>query len=98
VAAGKPAIAEGALRRALALRDEPSLRITLADSIASQGREDDAICEYKKVVDAAAGVAGPDEQHAIEQLVSLLKKVNRPEDAKKYAKKLRRGESDSSSK
>merc|ERR1712159_804644 len=90
VAAGKPAIAEGALRRALALRDEPSVRITLADSIASQGREDDAICEYKKVIDEAAGVDGPDEQHALQQLVSLLKRVNRPEDAKKYAKKIRK--------
>jgi Tfp pilus assembly protein PilF len=88
VDAGKPGIAEGALRRALLLREDATVRIGLADAISAQGKEDDAIREYQKVVEQ--GVADDEQQmtHATEQLVSLLNQVNRPEEAKKYAKKL----------
>merc|ERR1712166_1538072 len=55
LAAGKPTIAEGALRRALMLRED----------------------ETQKT-------------HALEQLVKMLESVNRPEDAKKYKKMLRK--------
>jgi len=90
VAAGKPTVAEGALRRSLLLRDDATVRVGLADAVAAQGKHDDAICEYLKVVDNKLAEDEKQRIHALEQLVEMFKTVNRPEDAKKYSKMLRK--------
>ena len=90
VAAGKPTIAEGALRRALMLREDATVRVSLADAVAAQSRHDDAICEYLKVVESGVAEDETQKTHALEQLVKMLESVNRPEDAKKYKKMLRK--------
>jgi len=86
VAAGKPTIAEGALRRALMLREDATVRVSLADAVAAQSRHDDAICEYLKVVESGVAEDETQKTHALEQLVKMLESVNRPEDAKKIQK------------
>merc|ERR1711988_1030149 len=52
VAAGKPAIAESALREALKMQEDAAVRRALADSLIAQNDPEAAIAEYKKVVEA----------------------------------------------
>ena len=86
VAAGKPAIAESALREALKMQEDATVRRALADALAAQNDPEAAIAEYKKVVEAYE--KEDDRIHALTQLQRLLKLVNRPTEANKFGQQL----------
>jgi len=82
VAAGKPAIAESALREALKMQEDATVRRALADALAAQNDPEAAIVEFKTVVNAYDKEA--DRIYALEQLEKLLNLVNRPAESAKY--------------
>jgi len=82
VAAGKPAIAESALREALKMEENAAVRRALADSLTAQNDPEAAIAEYKTVVNTYENE--DDHQHARSQLYKLLTSINRPGEASKY--------------
>jgi len=85
VAAGKPAIAESALREALTMQEDASVRRALADALAAQNDPEAAIIEYKKVMETYENEE--DRKQATVQLQKLLTAINRPSEAAKYKEK-----------
>jgi len=86
VAAGKPAIAESALREALKMQEDAAVRRALADALNAQNDPEAAISEYKRVVQEYE--KEEDRVHALTQLSELLKVVNRPVEAAQCAEQL----------
>lgn len=86
VAAGKPAIAEKALREALTMQEDVAVRRALADALGAQNDIEAAIDEYKKVAEAYE--KEEDRVHSLSRLKDLLQIVNRPGEATKYAQEL----------
>jgi len=91
-AAGKPASAIRSYEQALALQPSPlqrmRLRRTLAEKLAAQNREEDALTQYKLLLEQAP--TGFDVYPVSMKLVSLAEKLGKQEEATKYLQRLKR--------
>jgi len=84
IAEGKPAQAEPALRRALAIKEDAILRRTLADVCKELGDVDGAVEEYKCLMDLVSG----DEAKGslLKEIIKLLKNAGREKEAGRWQK------------
>merc|ERR1711967_217020 len=84
LAEGLPEKAEPALRRALVMQEDTSLRRTLADALKEIGDVDGAVEEYSKLTEQ---VSGDDAKgKLLKEIVKLLKDAGREKEAQKYQK------------
>jgi hypothetical protein len=91
-AAGKPASAIRNYEQALALHPSPMqrirLRLALAEKFGAQNREEDALAQYKLVVEQAP--EGFELYPTYVKLVALAEKLGKPADAAKFLEKMKR--------
>eukprot|EP00742_Colponemidia_sp_Colp-10_P003167 GILJ01003375.1.p1 GENE.GILJ01003375.1~~GILJ01003375.1.p1 ORF type:complete len:1158 (-),score=187.10 GILJ01003375.1:397-3870(-) len=88
LAAKKPNIAEGALRRALQIEESVSTRVMLAQVLVSMGREDSAVIEYEQALEQATSLSPETRAHVLTGFVQLLEGMLRHEDARRYRRLL----------
>jgi len=91
-AVGKPASAIRSYEQALESQPSPMqrlrLRRTLAEKLVAQNREEEALAQYKLLVDQAP--PGFDAYPVLVKLVALAEKLGKPEDATKYLQRMKR--------
>eukprot|EP00743_Colponemidia_sp_Colp-15_P002860 GILK01003095.1.p1 GENE.GILK01003095.1~~GILK01003095.1.p1 ORF type:complete len:1155 (-),score=233.90 GILK01003095.1:377-3841(-) len=88
LAAKKPNVAEGALRRALQIEESVSTRVMLAQVLVSMGREDSAVLEYEQALEQAASHGRETRADVLMGFVQLLEGMLRHEDARRYRRLL----------
>jgi len=91
-AAGKPESAIHSYEQALTLKPSPQqtvrLRLALGEKLVAQNRDEDALANYKLLVQQAP--AGFELYPAIMKLVTLAEKLGKQDDAAKYLERLKR--------